>query len=227
MPAISIISSMATRRILNDLVEAWKRPTGVDATVLSIGGVDAAKRIRAGESFDIAVLSDDALNGLAMDGFVVADSVVAFARSASAVAVPSGMGGTPPSNADALRQLLAESRNVGISTGPSGKAVRTLLQAWGMGEPARQIIEAKPGVPVARLLASGEADLGFQQLSELLGEPGIDILGPVPNDVLPVTVFAMALCRSASNAKGARVLIDYLRSAETAATKRLRGMEPG
>lgn len=227
MPAISILSSMATRRILGDLVESWKRKTGHDATVLSIGGVDAAKRLRAGEAFDIAVLADDALRGLAGDGVVVADSIVAFARSAAAVAVPSGAGGVAPRDADAIRHLLARARKVGISTGPSGKAVRFLLQGWGIGAPACEIVEAKPGIPVARLLATGEAELGFQQLSELLGEPGITILGPVPADVLPVTVFAMGICKSATDAASAKALIDYLRSAETAMTKQQQGMEPG
>ncbi len=227
MPAVSIISSMATRRILGDLVGAWKRKTGHNATVLSIGGVDAAKRLRAGEAFDIAVLADDALRVLASDGRIIAGSIVPFARSAAAVAVPSGAGGPAPNDVDAIRRLLARARRVGVSTGPSGKAVRTLLKSWGIGEPDCQIVEAAPGIPVARLLASGDADLGFQQLSELLGEPGIDILGVVPADVLPVTVFAMGICASATDVIGAQALIDELRSADTAMTKQQQGMEPG
>lgn len=227
MTAIYIISSMATRRVLGDLVEGWQRKTGHAATVLSIGGVDAAKRLRAGEAFDIAVLADDALRGLAGDGVIVADSIVAFARSASAVAVRSGAGGPEPRDADAIRQLLGRAHTVGISTGPSGKAVRSLLQKWEIAEAACRIVEAKPGIPVAHLLSSGEVDLGFQQLSELLGEPGIEILGPVPADVLPVTVFAMGLCKSGGNASQAKALIDYLNSAETTAIKRQQGMEPG
>lgn len=229
MTALSIISSMATRRILTELAESWKRKTGSDVNVLSIGGVDAAKRIRAGEAFDIAVLADDALRALAKDGLIVADSIAPFTRSAAAIAVPAGAGaagGVQP-DAHAIRALVARARRVGISTGPSGKAVRALLQSWGMAEPTCNIVEAQPGVPVAHLLASRNADIGFQQLSELLGEPGIEILGVVPEAVLPVTVFALGMCRNAQNAAKAQTLIDYLVSPETTATKQVQGMEPG
>lgn len=227
MATVSIISSMATRRILAELIDTWKRETGTDVSIVSIGGVDAAKRIRAGEPFDIAVLADDALGKLSTDRFVVADSITAFARSPSAVAVPSGTGGPQAPDSNAVRALVATSRRIGISTGPSGRAVRTLLRDWGFAEPSCQVVEAPPGVPVAKLLAEGAADIGFQQLSELLGEPGIDILGPVPDDVLPVTVFAMGLCRSAANADGAAALLTFLASPATTASKQRQGMQQG
>lgn len=227
MPTVSIISSMATRRILATLVEQWKRETGIDVTLISIGGVDAAKRIRTGEVFDIAVLADDAARMLAAEGFVEAEGVAAFARSPAAVAVKQGAGGPAKLDPANIRELVASSRKIGVSTGPSGKAVRALLQRWGFAEPACQIVEAPAGVPVATLLARGSADVGFQQLSELLGEPGIDILGPVPDDVLPVTVFAMGICRSAANVRDAKALMQFLTTAATAATKRDQGMEPG
>ena len=190
MPTVSVISSMATRRILSELAEQWKAETGSEAHVQSIGGVDAARRIRAGEAFDIAVLAMDALQQLEADGFIVPGSVIGFARSPAAIAVPKGKGKAAVSDATATRGLLSRARKVGISTGPSGKAVRSLLQSWGFAAPALEIVEAPPGVPVARLLAEGKADVGFQQLSELQGEAGIDILGPVPDDVLAATVFA-------------------------------------
>jgi molybdate transport system substrate-binding protein len=226
MTAVSVISSMATRHILADLADAWKRNTGGAVALTSIGGVDAARRIRAGEPFDVAVLAGDALHQLAREGAVAADSLVDFAKSPAAVAVRAGAARPEACDAAALRGLLAKAQTVGVSTGPSGKAVRALLQAWGFAEPACRVVEAPPGVPVARLLASGEADVGFQQLSELLGEGGIDIVGAVPADVLPVTLFAMGRCRSATNVAGAEALFRFLASSAATPVKQRHGMQP-
>ena len=116
---------------------------------------------------------------------------------------------------------------IGISTGSSGAHVTKLVRGWGLeGELSTRIIQAKPGVPVATLLASGEVDLGFQQLSELLGAAGIEIVGLLPEAIQPMTVFAAGICKAAADAAGARAFIEYLVSDRAADAKRRHGMTP-
>jgi molybdate transport system substrate-binding protein len=87
-------------------------------------------------------------------------------------------------------------------------------------------VKAPPGVPVGTLVARGETELGFQQLSEFLDVPGIEIAGPLPAEVQSVTLFACAVGAKATNETGARELITYLASVEAEAPKRRQGMEP-
>jgi molybdate transport system substrate-binding protein len=174
------------------------------------------------------VLAEDALGRLAADGIVLANSQRVFARSATAVAVPSGRPLPPRCDEAAIRSLVANARAIGLSTGPSGVAVRTLLRSWGFDhKPPGWIVEAPPGVPVAHLLARGDVDLGFQQLSELLGERSITIIGPVPASLLPMTAFSIGLHRHTSHIDHALAFINALTSKDTAAVIRRHGMEPG
>ncbi|MBU6379507.1 MAG: substrate-binding domain-containing protein [Gammaproteobacteria bacterium] len=216
---------MATRRLLGDLLPLCEQATGVQIALSSAGGVEIARRVRAGERFDIVVLAADALEQLATEGHVERGSIRAVAHSATAVAVREGAAGPSSCDAPALRSFVASSRNVGISTGPSGKAVRALLARWGLSEPTVSIVEAPPGVPVASLIGSGACALGFQQLSELAGEPGIRIVGTIPPEVLPLTVFAAAISRSTTNPHAAAVL-DALTSPQAASIIERHAMQP-
>ena len=225
--AISLISSMATRQILAELVEDYTKATGRRVVAEAVGGVDAARRIGAGEPFDVAVLAHEALRKLVDEGFVVPDGVLAFASSPTAIAVRSGEARPTTCDAVAIKDMIAGARAIAVSTGPSGAQVRKLLQAWAVGDDVlRRIVQAPPGVPVARLLAAGDADLGFQQHSELLGEAGIDIVGVVPDDLLPLTVFSVGICGAAGDAAGARELAAFLVSPETGSVKRRHAMQP-
>ncbi len=222
---VTVISSMATRQILSALVTA-AHAAGLGAHITSIGGVDAAKRVRAGEVFDVVILASEAMHALATDGHVIGDSVRVFARSPTAVAVGSGTPHVGGCDEAALRGLIARANRIALSTGPSGVSIRRMLEAWGTADLERRLVVAPPGVPVARLLAEGQADVGFQQLSELLGEPGIDIVGSVPEALQPLTIFACGIGGKTTDAAAAEALILALVSEAAAATKRQYGMEP-
>jgi molybdate transport system substrate-binding protein len=221
------ISSMATRQILADLGAAYEKATGQAVTIESVGGVDAARRIRAGEPFDVAVLASDALRQLEADGSLIAGSIVAMAESPMAMAVRAGAARPDLLDEAAVRSAMANAAAIGISTGPSGTHVQKLARDWGF-EPAvsRRIVQAKPGIPVAKLLADGEVEIGFQQLSEMLGAPGIDVVGLLPASLQPGTVFAAGICKAAIHPDAARAFITYLASDQTADTKRRHGMTP-
>jgi molybdate transport system substrate-binding protein len=92
--------------------------------------------------------------------------------------------------------------------------------------PSERVLIAPPGVPVATLIANGDADLGFQQLSELIGQPGIEIAGPLPPEIQAVTVFSAGISMNSADPEGARAFVAYLASAETEGAKRRHGMEP-
>jgi molybdate transport system substrate-binding protein len=221
------ISSMATRQILAELAAAYAMSTAEKVSVESVGGVDAAKRIRAGEAFDFAVLASDALEQLERDGHIVPGSILGFAQSPMAMAIRSGAKRSAVLDESAVRAAMLEARAIGISTGPSGAHVFKLARDWGLeGELSKRIIQAQPGVPVASLLARGEVDLGFQQLSELQGAPGIEIVDVLPKAIQPMTVFAAGICRAAANATRAHAFIDYIASDRSTEAKRRHGMTP-
>jgi molybdate transport system substrate-binding protein len=218
---------MATRHVLAELAESYRRSSGQGVAVESVGGVDAVRRIEAGEAFDFAVLSRQAIEQLARTGHVDRDSPVDFARSRIAVAVPTGARRPDIATAQGVRDAVLGARSIGYSTGPSGRHLRHLFDDWGIAAAvAARTVEASPGVPVAALIARGEVTLGFQQLSELIGEPGIDVVGTLPEDIGEITVFAGAVCASARCAAAARAVLDFLASPATDAVKRRHGMEP-
>ena len=221
------ISSMATRQILAELADSYATSTSETVAIESVGGVDAAKRIGAGEAFDFAVLASDALEQLERDGHIVPGSILGFAQSPMAIAIRSGAKRPAVLDESAVRAAMLEARAIGISTGPSGAHVLKLARDWGLeGELSKRIVQAQPGVPVATLLARGEVDLGFQQLSELQAAPGIEIVDVLPKAIQPMTVFAAGICRAATNAMSARAFIEFLASDRSADAKRRHGMAP-
>jgi molybdate transport system substrate-binding protein len=224
---IHLISSMATRQMLSDLALAWERRSGYRVHVESIGGVEAAKRVQRGESFDIVVLAADAIGSLAASGQVASSSVVAVARSGVAVAVRAGTPKPDIASEEALRLAVLAAPTVGYSTGPSGVALTALFARWGIaGEIRERLVQAPAGVPVGSLIASGKVALGFQQLSELMHLDGIDVVGPLPDAIQITTTFSAALVASSKRKEAASGLLSFLASVETAQTKRRHGMAP-
>jgi molybdate transport system substrate-binding protein len=208
---------MATRRALAELAMTFTSACGLDVSVTSIGGVEAARRIRAGDSFDIVVLAREALSRLAEDGFVAAESITMFARSPTALAVRKGAPRPAACDDTALQLLVRNARTIGVSSGPSGALVRKLVDRWrASGAIDLRLVEAPPGVPVARLIADGGVDVGFQQLSELLGEPGIDVIGSLPATLAPLTFFAAGCTIAAQTDVSAASLLRHLTSAHSA-----------
>ena len=153
---------MATRLVLTELAGAWRARNGVDVAFESVGGVDAAKRVQAGESYDLAVLDADALDRLVATGRVVADSQAALVRSGVAIAVREGAPRPEVSSEEALKRAVLAARTLGHSTGPSGTALLKLFERWGILDAVRgRVVQAPPGVPVGRLVADGQVELGF------------------------------------------------------------------
>lgn len=221
------ISSMATRELLAELAVEWRAAKGTELRFESVGGVDAARRVAAGETFDLVALASDAIDTLMAAGHVVAGTRHDLVRSTVSVAVAAGAPHPQIDTEDALKNAVLAAPSIGYSTGPSGNALLKLFERWGVIDQVRpKLVQAQPGIPVGRMLAEGRAALGFQQKSELVNVAGIDVLGDMPASCAIVTIFSAGLCANARQPQAARAALAFLISPETAAAKRRHGMEP-
>jgi molybdate transport system substrate-binding protein len=221
------ISSMATRALLAELAAAYEARSGARVAIESVGGVDAARRVQAAETFDVVVLASDAIDQLVAGGRVLAPSKVDLVRSGVAVAVKAGAPRPDIASEDALKRAVLDAPTLGCSTGPSGVQLAKLFERWGIAPAiAPRLVQAPPGVPVASLVARGDVALGFQQLSELLHVQGIDIVGPLPPSIQITTTFSGGVCATSPRPDAARALLDFMASPATAEAKRRQGMDP-
>ena len=224
---LRVISSMATKPLLADLVALFKaQAPQYEVQVESVGGVDAAKRVQAGEAFDCVVLASNAIDALLADGKVLAGSRVDLVHSGVAVAVPAGAEQPDISTEAALKAAILSARTLGYSTGPSGVQLAKQFDRWGItGEIKDRIVQAPPGVPVGALIARGDVALGFQQLSEMMGVSGITVLGPLPDAVQITTTFSGSVATTSQRADAVRAMLAFWASAACAETKVRHGMQ--
>lgn len=224
---LHVLSSMATKAVLAELAQAYEASSGERVVVESVGGLDAKKRVQAGETFDAVVLSGEAIDDLLRAGHLVAGSKTDLVTSGVSVAVRAG---APRPSIDTEANLLSSvlaARSIGFSTGPSGVKLAHLLERWGIAGAVRnRIVTPPPGIPVGALVARGEVELGFQQLSELIHLEGIDLVGPLPPAVQIVTTFSAGVGAQTQRPDAARALLAYLCSDAAVAAKRRQGMDP-
>ena len=185
---------MAIQALLANLTQAYLVQTGVQVQIESVGGVDAVKRVQAGEAFDVVLLASDAIERLIASGHLQIGSRCDWVRSPVAVAVQAGAAHPDLSNAAAVKAAVLACPTLSYSTGPSGAYLEQLFQRWGIADTVKaRIVVPPPGTPVGALVASGQAALGFQQLSELMALPGIEVLGTLPADVAFITTFSSGI----------------------------------
>lgn len=220
------ISSMATRLVLGELAQAFEQRSGVRVLIESEGGVDAARRVQAGEAFDVVFLASEAIDKLITAGRVITGSRVDLVRSGVAVAVRAGAPQPDIASEDAVRQAVLAARSISYSTGPSGVALARLFERWGIAQEIKgRLVQASPGIPVGLLVARGQVELGFQQLSELMPLEGITIVGPLPPAIQIVTTFSAGICTASDQAEAVRAMLVDMNTPEAAVIKRRHGMD--
>lgn len=221
------ISSMATRQLLTELIAGFERKSGLSVQMESVGGVDAARRVQSGEAFDVVVLASDAIDKLMASGHIAAGSKVDLVRSGVAVAVRAGARHPDIGSEEAVRAAVLAAGSLSYSTGPSGVALARLFERWGIADTIKnRIVQAPPGVPVGTLVARGEVELGFQQLSELIGLSGIDLLGALPSAIQIITTFSAGVGAGSRQLGAVQELLAYMNAAEADLVKQAQGMEP-
>jgi len=224
-PEIRVISSMATRQLLADLVARFEATSSQRVHVESVGGVDAAKRVKAGEVFDVVVLAANAIDDLIAAGKIVGNRID-IVKSGVAIAVRAGAPHPDIGSEKAIKKAVIAAQTLGYSTGPSGVQLAKLFERWGIAEQIKsRIVQAPPGVPVGTLVARGEVELGFQQLSELMNLQGIDVLGPLPPAIQIITTFSAGVATASAQPEAARTLLTFITSTEVAKIKEHNGME--
>ncbi|WP_232834543.1 substrate-binding domain-containing protein [Rhodoferax ferrireducens] len=226
-PPLRGISSMATRQVLGQLVSTFVARSGMAVVFESVGGVDAAKRVWAGEAFDLVVLAADAIDKLVDAGRAIGGTRVDLVRSGVAVAVRAGSPLPDLSTEDSTRRAVLAAPTIGYSTGPSGVALLKLFERWGVAQQlASRLAQAQPGVPVGAMVARGDVALGFQQLSELMHVEGVAVAGPLPDAIQIETIFSGAVCATTARASDVREFLAFMASPECDAEKRRQGMAP-
>ena len=216
---------MAGRKLLGDLIAKFEATSERRVSLESVGGVDAAKRVRAGEPLDVVVLAREVIDDLIGAARIAPGSRVDIWVSAIGVAVRAGAARPDISSAAGVRAAVLAARKVGYSTGPSGQYLAKLFAGWDTdGKLKDRITVAPPGVPVASLVARGEIEIAFQQLSELGGE-GIEIVGPLPPDIQLVTTFSGGVALSSTEPDAARALLAFFGSPAVRGVKQAHGMD--
>ena len=221
-----LISSMATRTVLRELAARCEDATGHAVHTEAAGGVDVAKRVRAGAAPDLVVLASDVIDALIAEGHL-RPGRVDLVKSGVAVAVRAGAARPDIASEEALRQAVLSAATLSYSTGPSGSHLEKMFERWGVLASIRdRIVVPPPGTPVGTLVADGRAELGFQQLSELAALPGIDVVGPLPPEVQSLTIFSGGVASRCERPDAARAVLDFMASAAAADAIRRHWMQP-
>jgi molybdate transport system substrate-binding protein len=230
-PQVRVACSGAFRAAFQALIPGFERATGrtvVTAWGSSVAGASTSipARLAAGERLDLVIMAQEGLDGLIGQGLIVAGSRTDLARCGIGVAVRAGAPRPDLSSTKALIDALQEAKSIAHSSSASGIYLLGLLQRLGLTAALRGRMRQIEGEPVGAVVARGEAEIGFQQLSELLPVPGIDVVGPLPPEIQHATLFAAGIVASASEQSAARALVAYLTAPAAAAIIRGSGMEP-
>lgn len=224
-PVVNVMSSIATREVLRELAPVFERQSGCKLVLNFAGGVDVVRRLKAGEGgMDVVSLSASAIEELVQAGALAAGSRVDFASSTVGVAVRAGAPRPELGSGEAVKRAVLAAKSIAISSGPSGVYLQGVFERWGV--PRDKVLVAKPGMAAGEVVARGEAEIGFQQLSELLPVKGIDFLGPLPQEIQHTTVFSGGVHAKSAQPQLARELLRFLKTPGVAPVLRTKGLEP-
>ena len=225
---IKVLSTQATEEAYKELVPQFEKASGHKVTTVFTGTLDANKRLAAGETYDMIIMSAPSIEEHIKSGKAVAGSRVDIAKSGVAVGVKKGAPKPDISTTEAVKKLLLSAKSIGYSTGPSGNYVLSLFTRLGVADQVKPKLKQTPtGVFVGSIIANGEVEVGFQQVSELASFPGVDYVGPLPADIQSYTMFSSGLITGAKETEAAKALVKFITGPDAAAAFKKRGMEPG
>jgi molybdate transport system substrate-binding protein len=225
---IKVLASNAIKEAYLELAPQFEKASENKVVTTWAGTIDIMKRMAAGETYDLVIMAGPSIDELVKQGKIVSGSRVDLVKSGVGVAVRAGAPKPDISSGDALKKTLLSAKSVGLSTGPSGVYVADLLQRMGIADEIKpKLKQTAPGVPVGTIVASGEAEIGFQQVSELIHVPGIDYIGPLPADVQHITVFSAGIHSGTKEPDAAKALVKFITAPTAVPVIKKHGLEPG
>lgn len=224
---IKVLSTQATEEAYRELVPQFEKASGHKVATTFTGTLGAMKRLADGETYDLLIMSSSSIDELIKSGKIVRGSRVDLAKSGVGVAVRKGAPKPDISSTEALKKTLLAAKSIGYSTGPSGNYIVSLFEKMGIGDQVKPKLKQTPtGVFVGSIIASGDVEIGFQQVSELMHFAGIDYLGPLPADVQYITVFSSGVQTGAKQEDAAKALVKFITAPAAAAVIKKHGLEP-
>lgn len=229
---LHVVSSGGFAAAYKTLAPEWEKQTGnhlVTDWGPSMGNTPQAvpQRLARGEKIDVVIMVGYALDKLVEDGKVARADDVPLARSGIGVVVKQGAPVPDVSTVDALKQALLAAHSIAYSDSASGVYIeREMFKKMGIEDQVKGKAHMIPATPVGEIVAKGEADIGFQQISELQPIKGITLVGPLPAPLQLYTVFSAGVLESSQEKEPARSLIRFLASPSASAAITESGMEP-
>jgi molybdate transport system substrate-binding protein len=225
---IKVLSTQATEEAYKELVPQFEKASGHKVTTVFTGTLGVMKRLSDGEAYDLLIMSRQSIDELSQSGKVVAGSRTDIAKSGVGAAVGKGKPKPDISTVDALKKTLLAAKSIGYSTSPSGIYVVSMFQKMGIVDEVKTKLKQTPtGVFVGSIIASGEAEIGFQQVSELSFFPGIDYVGPIPAEVQLITIFSAGIPAGTKQADAAKALVSFITAPAAAAIFKKHALDPG
>ena len=228
---IKVLSSNATKTLLEEIAPMFERASGHKVTLGFGTSQQVAKRMDAGETADLVVITPEAIEQLAKQGKVVAGSQIEIARSLVGIAVKSGTPRPDISTPDALRKSLLAVKSVTFSdpsTGAtSGVHTAKIFERLGIAADMKAKYVLGDGSSTGPKVARGEAEMAIQQISALKPYPGIDIVGPLPDELQLVTILSAGIGSTGKEPETVKAFIGYLSTPEAIAVIRAKGLEQG
>ena len=222
-----VISTNSTKEALVDLLPLFERSSGHKVEIAFGSGPSLVARIKSGLAGDLFVGPAEFADDLERDGKLIAGSRVPFVRSGSGVAVRAGAPKPDVSTPESFKAALLAAKSVSFSAGISGiKFVEVLARLGIADEVARKKVAPQPGELVGAVVARGAAEIGVQQLSELLPVAGIEILGPLPGDLQDVNIYGVSVMTVSRQPDAGRAFVRFLRSDVAAPVFKHKGMAP-
>lgn len=225
---ITVLASPAMKEAYLELVPRFEQARGHKVTTTWAGTADIMKRMQAREKFDVVIAAGNSIDELTDTGHLMAGSRKDLARSGVGVMVRAGAPKPDISTAEAVKKAVLAAKSIGISTGPSGVYMGGLFEKMGIAEQVKAKLKVPPsGAQIAELVAKGDIELGFQQVSEIVHVKGAQLVGPLPAEIQRITVFAGAVHAASQEPDAARELLEFLASSEHAPLLQKHGLEPG
>jgi molybdate transport system substrate-binding protein len=224
---MKIICTNGVKSVMLDLVPAFERTSGTKISITWGSTNGLLKELEGGAGGDLAILTDEAIDDLIKHGKVVAGSRVDLARSGIGIAVRKGAKRPDIGSPEALRRALIAAKSVAHSkTGMSGIYFPTVLARLGIADAMQaKIVIPDPGTPVGEVVAKGDAEIGIQQISELLPVAGIEIVGPLPDALQKITTFSAGVLTAAKEPNVAAALLKFV-AGESPRLLKQKGLEP-